>query len=295
MLNKVETSSSQQNDTPERLTRDSKNLQYSICTLVTQNDEYAEMVASFQNSGFDSDCEFLYIDNSKYNEFDAFEAYNLFLKQARGDFIVLCHQDVLLLKDDREALTARLRELETVAPDWAVASNAGGTGFGRRLARISDPHGQDQRRGPFPCRVTAVDENFIVVRGIAQLSLSRDLNGFHLYGADLCIIADVLGWTAWVIDFHLRHKSGGTVGDALHRSRAALVAKYRRAFRTRWITTPCTQFLLSGAKLPLVLVEGVWWLRNKLRNSVVDTAMVAESDPIVVDQSSIKRKNGPQA
>ena len=56
--------------------------------------------------------------------------------------------------------------------------------------------------GELPAKVHTLDENFIVVRRAANLSLSHDLDGFHLYGTDLCLIADVLGGNRYVIDFH---------------------------------------------------------------------------------------------
>src|ERR1700722_9660723 len=79
---------------------DDKRPRFSICTLVTNGGEYAGMVESFVSHGFTpADCEFLYIDNSESNRFDAFGGYNVFLSEARGDFIVLCHQDIILLDD----------------------------------------------------------------------------------------------------------------------------------------------------------------------------------------------------
>jgi hypothetical protein len=69
-------------------------LVYSFCTLVTRIDEYQTMVNLFQLNGFGvNDCEYLYIDNSKTNRHDAFSGYNRFLQQARGKYIILCHQD----------------------------------------------------------------------------------------------------------------------------------------------------------------------------------------------------------
>ena len=69
---------------------------------------------------------------------------------------------------------------------------------------------------------------------------SRDLHGFHLYGADLCLIADILGYSAYVVDFHLRHKSVGNKGSTFEVVRAELIEKYRRALRYRVIGTPST-------------------------------------------------------
>lgn len=223
---------------------------FSICTLVTRRGEYAEMVASFVSHGFTpADCEYLYIDNSESNRFDAFRGYNLFLSEARGDFIVLCHQDILLLEDGRAELEQRLYELTAHDPEWALCGNAGGVTFTRVAVRISDRYGDNRIAGPFPARVTALDENFIVMRREANLALSHDLSGFHFYGADLCIVADFLGHSAWVIDFHLRHKGVGKKGASFYRQRKDVARKYQRALRSRWIVTPATYFFLSGSPI----------------------------------------------
>ena len=231
-------------------------VRFSICTLVTDRAEYAGMVASFQAGGFDGpDCEYLYLDNSENNAFDAFSGYNLFLTVATGDYLILCHQDILLLEAGRAELEERLAELDAVDPAWALCGNAGGVPPDGVAIRITDPHGADRSLGSFPARASALDENFILARREANLALSHDLGGFHLYGADLCILAQVLGRTAYVIDFHLRHKSGGTIGADFYASRRAIVAKYRRAFRPRWIATTCTHFIISGLPLPALVTR----------------------------------------
>lgn len=224
--------------------------EFSICTLVTGHSEYAGMVKSFVDHGFTpEDCEFLYLDNSESNRFDAFSGYNLFLSEARGNYIVLCHQDILLLTDGRAQLERRLGELTTHDPKWALCGNAGGISFNRIAVRITDPRGRNQSTGHFPVPVTALDENFIVIRRDANLALSHDLSGFHFYGADLCILADVLGRTAWVIDFHLQHNSRGTTDARFYRQRKDIARKYQRALRPRWVATTVTYFFLSGSPL----------------------------------------------
>lgn len=227
-----------------------RRLRYSICTFVTRPSQYQEMVASFADHGFsDDDCEYLYIDNSEGNALDAYEGANLFLDRAQGETIILCHQDVLLLKDGRAELDAALAHLSTVAPDWALCGNAGGVSPGHLALRISDPHGEDQRRESLPARVQSLDENFIVVRKSANLALSRDLKGFHLYGTELCVVAGVLGHSAHVIDFHLRHLSPGRKDAAFHQARWAMVQKYRRALRHRVVKTPSTVLVLGASNL----------------------------------------------
>ena len=269
---------------------------FSICTLITRPAEYGEMVKSFVSHGFTpSDCEFLYIDNSETNCFDAFRGNNLFLSQARGDFVVLCHQDILLLEDGRAELECRLDELTALDPRWALCGNAGGVSFIRLAVHISDPRGADRFSGPLPARVTALDENFLVVldenflvvRREANLGLSQDLSGFHFYGADLCIIADFLGGSAWAIDFHLLHKSSGTTGSSFYSKRMDVARKYQRAFRVRPVVTPVTYLFLSGS--PLL---------NRLFNArivryVVDNFVVRQVSKGSSTSQSQARKRGP--
>jgi hypothetical protein len=215
--------------------------------MVTDLGEYREMVASMKRGGFGtSDCEYLYIDNSRGNSADAFEGYNRFLTEARGTYILLCHQDILLLEDDRSLLERRLQELDALDPRWGLCGNAGVTSSGKLALRLTDPHGANQALGPFPSRVATLDENFIIVRRRANLGLSHDLTGFHLYGADLCIIADILGRSAYVIDFHLHHKSGGTPSRDFYEARLAMMKKYARALRPRWLATTCTHLRIGS-------------------------------------------------
>lgn len=222
---------------------------YSICTVFTRPAEYTGMRQSFLQHGFTAeDTEYLVADNSSGNVMDAFAAYNAFLLQARAPHIILCHQDILLLDDGRAKLDRLLSELQQRDPNWGLCGNAGVRDDGVLALRITDPHRADGNMGgPFPVQVSTLDENFIVVRRAANLALSRDLHGFHMHGADLCLVADVLGWSAWVIDFHLHHTSPGKVDSSYHHAKFQLRDKYQRAFRARWIKTPMLHpVFLSG-------------------------------------------------
>lgn len=224
---------------------------FSICTMLTDWDEYHECIASFRARGFDEDrCEFIVVDNSVANQADGYVACNEFLQAARGRYVVLCHQDILLMEHGFADLEARLAELEEIDPHWAVCGNAGYTEDGWPVLGLEQAYGPERQHGELPTRVMSVDENFIVVRRLANLALSRDLHGYHHYGPDLCIIADILGWNVYVIDFYLKHKSTGTIDGRYTESRDRITAKYRRALRTRWMHV-VTQyhFLLSGNPL----------------------------------------------
>lgn len=222
-------------------------VEFTIGTLVTDPAQHAAMRATFTAAGFtDEDCETFIIDNTGRDQTCAFRGLDAMLTAARGRWVILCHQDVRLTHDRRERLEACLAGLEGHDPDWALAGNAGGMAPGRLALRISDPHGADQNTEGLPVRVMSLDENFIVVRRSARIGFSRDLAGFHFYGADICLNAEIAGYRAYVIDFHLTHLSPGKIDASFHASEAAFRAKWARALRPRWMQTTCSLVRLTG-------------------------------------------------
>jgi hypothetical protein len=241
---------------PRRLGETAYPFQFSVCTLVTRMDEYERMLETFRSAGFTDGCEFLYADNTGGNAYDAYKAFNLFLREARGRYVIVCHQDVELVHDDRAALEQRIAELEALDPKWALLGNAGGINLTFKAVWIT--HGKDAtfwREGErFPQRVQTLDENFILVKSEANLAVSADLSGFHFYGADACIIAEMLGFSAYVVAFHLYHRSLGTPDESFELARKELRRKYRRALRARYLQTTIARFYLSGPTLGDVLL-----------------------------------------
>jgi hypothetical protein len=244
-------------DHPKDITKcDFSEIRYSICTLVTRHSQYTNMVESFVSHGFSyDDCEYLYIDNSDKNNYEAYAGVNKFLTAARGLYIIICHQDVLLLRDGRKKLDTVIDELDRLDPSWAVCGNAGGILPGRLALRVTDPHGDNQFTERLPMKVSGLDENFLVTRRNANLAVSRDLRGFHLYGADLCVVAHFLGYAAYVVDFHLRHLSPGPKDPTFETIRASMIGKYSHSLRPQMVTTPTTTVFLGRRMIPSSLLN----------------------------------------
>lgn len=223
-------------------------LRYSIGSLVTDIAQHDAMRQSFEAGGFTAaECEYLYVDNTGTQQTDAYRGLNALLNAASAPVVILCHQDVRLLADGRAELDARLAALAARDPNWALAGNAGGVAPGVLALRISDPHGKDVHVGQLPERVFALDENFIIVRRDARIGFSNDLAGFHFYGADICLHAAQMGYSAYVIDFHLEHLSPGCKSDDFYKSEQAFQEKWSRALSPRWLQTTCALLRLSGA------------------------------------------------
>ncbi len=221
---------------------------FSFGTLLTNPEQYEAFRSSFRSAGFsDADCEYLVIDNTSGNTGDGYGGLNAILTAARAETVVLIHQDVVAI-DNREALEARLLELGKIDSQWALAGNAGGGGAGEIFIRISDRHGTNMRTGSFPKRVTSLDENFIVVRKSTGARFSADISGFHLYGTDICIVADLLGFNSYVIDFHLKHLGQGKTGADFFKCRDTFRRKWQRALRARDIQTTSTYMYITGSR-----------------------------------------------
>lgn len=267
---------------------------YTFGTLVSDRKMYDALVASFIDGGFtNKDCEYLFIDNTGDDQTCAYRGLDAVLNSARGSNVILCHQDVLLLDDKRVDLDARLTELSERDPNWALAGNAGGVSPGQLALRITDPHGENQHVGALPARVMSLDENFIVVRSGSRLGFSHDLSGFHFYGADICLHGDVMGRTAYVIDFHLKHLSGGFKDKLFDDMHHAFRKKWSRAMAPRWLQTTCSLMRLTGdpvgqlasqittrpyAKLRRLMVQDGGWSGKSEQTAELKKAQQANAD-----------------
>ncbi|MES1942236.1 hypothetical protein T5B8_18438 [Salinisphaera sp. T5B8] len=242
---------------------------YSICTLVTDQSQYEACRLSFERAGFDTDdCEYLYIDNTAGNTCDGFAGVNAFLDSARGRFIVFVHQDVRADFDKRPILDERLAALEAKDSLWAICGNAGRSLDRLNLAiRITDPHGADRNLGRLPARTYGLDENFFIVERAANLAVNRSLNGFHFYATELCFVADVLGQSAYVIDFHIKHLSPGNQDSGYYDMRRrwrAFRNKKQRAYPAM-STSDISVFSASSLGSPLLTCLLNWDVMHRRR------------------------------
>ena len=220
---------------------------FTACCLVSKWDEYRDMKESMLGHGFnETNTVFLTLDNSDGNRFDAFQALRYFLRRAETNYILILHQDVRFVGDGYQRLGEKLRELEGFDPHWAVAGNAGKAASIWGGALCMNVNGQVvQTSTDFPSRVFALDENFLIVKGDAGLTVSRDLQGYHFYGAELCDVARRLGYGSYVIDFLVRHDSKGNLDEGFFLSRKHLEEKYRAYRALDRVATTCTELCWS--------------------------------------------------
>ena len=220
---------------------------FSICTFVTRPEEYERMKNSFLENGYLlEDIEFLYFDNSnKSDNVVAFEGINYFLQNAKGKYIIICHQDIEII-DSKDKLVSHINEVESLDKNWGLISNAGGYAPNKVAYYVSYPDKGLERKGNFPQKVFTADENFLLVKNNSNLCVSKDLAGFHFYGTDLCMICQLLGYSCWAISYNILHKSRGTKDASFWLLRKSFKNKYSNYFRSRWIQTTSSPLYISG-------------------------------------------------
>lgn len=218
--------------------------EFSLCTISNNLAEYEEMKKSFEECGFNDNCEYLLADNSEVNLFNAYQAIKRFLSESSAEFIIIVHQDVRCL-DQKKYLLECLNHLSDIDPNWAVCGNGGAIGYHQDVMYI-DNNGVILKSRNLPAKVTSLDENFLIIKASSNITVSNNLSDFHLYGTDLCLIADILGYNCYVIPFMVKHLSRGNQ-EQLFKHVDGFVKSYGKKLRSRYIQTTCTKFYLSNS------------------------------------------------
>lgn len=236
---------------------------YSICTLVTDFVQYAQMKKSFISAGFINDCEFYFIDNSKNNSLDGYTGINYFVNQSNAKYTIICHQDILINHDHREKLDNVLEELDKIDPKWGIAGNAGGYhDLNELFCNLNDRFTQ-YREINLPQLVLSLDENFLIINASENICCSNDLYGFHMYGTDLCLQAFLKGNKSYVIDFYISHLGCGAINQAFHDAKQNLINKYSNLFRDIYIKTTCSEIFISNSQIKKYIFNKTLFMQIK--------------------------------
>jgi len=221
---------------------------FSACCLVTDWDQYEQHCHALADAGFDDYiCEYLICDNTAENQFDAFEAIRLFTASAKGEYILIAHQDTSPL-ERADKLISLIRDLQTHDPHWGVIGNSGKSRDEPidAVMHLDMPMHRSRISAPF-IRVDSVDENVLIVRNGTGVTVSSNLAGFHFYGADICLMADRLGYSSYVTQYLWRHNSKGTLDKQFFDQKKAFEQHMKRHFAKSSLPTTCTILCWSAS------------------------------------------------
>jgi len=138
-------------------------------------------------------------------------AYNAAIDAAKTDVVVLAHQDVFLPAGWGEQLQRALASLAVTDPNWAVAGVWGGKQSGKftghlYCAGLERVLGQPATP---PVEVSSLDELLLIVRKSSGVRFDERLEGFHLYGTDICLEARARGMKSYAISAFCIHNTNG--------------------------------------------------------------------------------------
>jgi len=220
-------------------------IKLSVCSL-SRSEQTANSLRAQVGTVFPTDSEFLILDNSA-GEWDCYGAIRHFLREARGDLIVLIHDDVEFGGLSASLLLERIREVSSKDP---VASLFGVAGISfkehRGIGHFYDANSEQNWGFHDDGKASSLDECFLVIKNGQGINVSKELKGYHFYGTDLCLNTMTLGLSCYVIDYPVIHKSAGSMNESFFAARDEFEEHLQRQSLNRLVRTTCTVFY--GAK-----------------------------------------------
>lgn len=169
-------------------------------------------------------------------------AFNAAIEKAKSDVLVFVHQDVFLPKGWLDQLQCALKELEAKDPKWAVAGVWGGKQAGEftghlYCAGLAKVLGQPNKG---PVEVNSLDEVLLILRKSSGVRFDERLEGYHMYGTDICLEAKTRGLKSYAISAFCVHNTNGyrMLPWAFWRSYFFMRRKWKHQLP---ITTSCTK------------------------------------------------------
>ncbi len=200
-------------------------------------------------------------------------AYNQALDATDAEYVVFAHQDVYLPRGWDALLQARITQLASHDPNWAIIGCYGigldGAGYGpiwsTSLGAIAG------RIRTEPVVVQSIDEAIFIVRRSAGLRFDDKLPGFHFYGTDIVQTAKARGRSAYVVPVPCIHNDQykDNLGDDFAQAYHYIRSKWRAALPLR---TPILKVSWHG--LDLMRIRGHLRRSREIRKDFALTTTV---------------------
>jgi len=226
-------------------------IDFSVVCCVSKPDVYSDcLLRSIYAQRGTRKVEIIPIVNDT-NLYSASLALNVGLNVARSDNIIIAHQDIMLL----DGWFDKLIEFIEQAENWAIIGVAGiSLDYGRSdigvwggamqadTVAVGSVWNDDSLINEKPywngikslTKVHCVDECAFVLKKSTGLQFDPHFNGFHFYGADICLQARVAGLNVYAGDLptvHFGKYSASMLGDSRYWNFMRLLhSKWKNSF-----------------------------------------------------------------
>lgn len=233
-------------------------IQFTIGIIATKEEELKNALDSLNKQGFNiNNTEFIIIKNIGENHYDCYRGISLFIDEAIGDYLIVMHQDVTVLESFNK-LKEKIDDVSKISSNWAIIGNSGFSRLGQAARRISDPYHSNQHLGSLPAKVSALDENLLIINMKDPIYPTKSLSGFHLYGTDLCFRAQLEGRDSFVIDWHVYHASKGNPDNTWKKSLKELEREYDSEVSSKIVQIPTTVLLFGMFRILRPFRKTIW-------------------------------------
>lgn len=199
-------------------------MRFSIISLVNNPRQYAELTADLAAQQFAKPVERIEIPNVEQQHTCLATPVNQALGTARGEFAIVCHQDLRVPANWLARIDRFLEQLEGQDEKVGIVGMAGAGKTRSRSwgavylfnmydgtpdASLSEADYYRAQHGDY-CEVQCLDELCLIFRPARGFRFDdRTCDHFHWYGADLCLEAISRGFRNYAIDAPCLHISDG--------------------------------------------------------------------------------------
>lgn len=191
------------------------------------------------------------------NSRSAASAYNDALAKAEpgSAYTIFVHQDIYLPEGWLAKLRWDIARLTVHDPSWGVLGCYGVTSTGQGEGHVySNGLGVLGRSFERPIRVRTLDEIVLVVQHVPSLRFTDGHPGFHLYGTDICLRAEQLSLSCYVVNDLCVHnaRSDSALPLAFYQSYLAVMRNFPKALPVK---TPCATITNSVWPMRMTLLR----------------------------------------
>jgi len=194
-----------------------------------------------------AEFELIDIDNSQGIFKSASKGLNYGGRKAKGRYILFVHQDVVL--HSKFWLEDVERILENI-PSLGIAGCSGKTYNGEKRGFIKDRYHLWGEPFAKPEEVQTLDESLLIIPKVIfnSLKFDEELEGWHAYGVDYCLMAKERGLKAYAIPASIYHYSPSLNYSGLLQAHKRVWTKHRENFSR--IFTTCGKLYWERLTVP---------------------------------------------
>jgi len=190
-----------------------KKVDFSIITLVRNLDDYKDFLNSVRIQNGQHTIELIAIPNFHNTFTSAAKGLNYAKSISSGEILIYCHEDILVGENWLNTIKKHIVELTQTNERIGVLGMAGVSVSQKPIFFLTNENGDTVNNYGANTRIECpyLDELCLITLKNSNLSFNHNIfDGFHFYGANLCLDAKLKNCKNYSINASCYHKSDGS-------------------------------------------------------------------------------------